>query len=166
MFERKKEKGKLQMETCISTCSEHTDFGNVFWKWQKNLYSANWTQLTHFELDPKIQYSSWSLKSIFGCTGDCRCLGSVCSCYNVVIAEEKTKEFLSLCISANRRSRKKCTGILFLPWLERKDSDQPVLENKAHEDDFSLETSIKFKWRKKPLNSQLRISGQFVFHFF
>lgn len=81
----KKERGKLQIETCIiSTCSgQLVDFGNVFWKWQKNLYSASWTQLTvaelNFELDPEIHYSWWTLKSIFGCTVDFRCLGAVCS---------------------------------------------------------------------------------------
>lgn len=108
----KKEGGKLQMETCISTCSEQLiDFGKVFWKWQKNLYSASWTQLTvaelNFELDPEIHYSWWTLKSIFGCTGDYRCLGPVCShCCKSVIAGKGTQEFLSLCFSANGRSRR------------------------------------------------------------
>lgn len=110
----KKERGKLQMETCISTCSEQlVDLGNVFWKWQKNLYSASWTQLTvaelDFELDSEIHYSWWTLKSIFGF----RCLGAVCShCCNSVIAEKETQEFLSLCFSADGRSRRMhwCSG--------------------------------------------------------
>lgn len=57
------------MEMGVSTCSEQfIDFDNVFWKWQKNLYSANWTQLTvtelNFELNSKIRYSWWTLKSV------------------------------------------------------------------------------------------------------
>lgn len=32
---------------------------------------------------------------------------------------------------------------------EVNDSDQPVLDNTAHEEDFSLGTSIKFRWKKK-----------------
>lgn len=61
-------------------------------------------------------------------------------------SRKKRQEFLSLCISANRS--RKCTGVLVLLQLGRKESDQPVLDYKACEEDF-LESSIKFEWRRK-----------------
>lgn len=47
-------------------------------------------------------------KSTSGYTGDCRCLGAVCPCDSFVRAAKEINEFLSLCIFANRRSRKMC----------------------------------------------------------
>lgn len=114
----KKEKGKLQMGTCINSCSEQlVDFGIIFRKWRRNLYSANWTQLIVVELncgpDPKVHYAWWTWKSISDYTGDCRCLGAVCPCDSFVRAKKEINEFLSLCIFANRRSRKMCWCSVF-----------------------------------------------------
>lgn len=150
---KKEERGQLQMGTCINSCSEQpVDFGIMFKKWQRNLYSANWTQLSVVELncepDPKVHYSWWIWKSTSGYTGDCRCLGAVCPCDSFVRAAKEINEFLSLCIFANRRSRKMCWCSLCYSWEVKIVISLRLIT--AHKDDFPLETSIKFKWRKKP----------------